>query len=503
MGCAYDSYEFWVLGPPPVVTITEAPEAESTDKGPNFRWDVEGLVDWSAQCSLDGQAFENCADFFYQAYSPLTDHTSYLNGEHTFVVRTCGTSNGSNPATRECVEDSHTWTRVAPEPGPIDIELTETPDATTFDTSARFIWETTGEQLTGVSCSLDGEAFGRCYTSFAEFQMKGKDYADLAEGGHDFVVRVCGLVDGEPSTDRCAKASYTWTIQLQVCAKFQSKDADGNLVNGQICAPRAELLEQVPETCKTLVEDYEAGDPDITCPVVEEPPVVEPPVEEPPIEEPDAAIVQTFAPKFQVRRATISDGHLDMLIDTTARANGDSVDVTYRSNGRDYKFKAPIANSRIRFREALPKEQRSLKTGIVTVRYAGGDYKGFRVSGVVIRTRAASGKAELRRNVLSLKDGVLVARGSVTDEAKGVVRLILSYDTTTGPKVWEGQAEIQKFGSWKLKEQLPAEARVGGHLSIQFTGYLSKRIRGEQITKQVLAGQEFVSAEDETIGGTD
>jgi hypothetical protein len=106
--------------------------------------------------------------------------------------------------------------------------------------------------------------------------------------------------------------------------------------------------------------------------------------------------------------------------------------------------------------------------------------------------------------VLSLnKEGVLFAQGRVADEAKGVVRLILSYDTTTGPKVWEGQAEIQKFGSWKLKEQLPPEARLGGHLSIQFTGYLPKRIRGEQITKQVLAGDEFVSAEDDTIGGTD
>ena len=31
----------------------------------------------------------------------------------------------------------------------------------------------------------------------------------------------------------------------------------------------------------------------------------------------------------------------------------------------------------------------------------------------------------------------------------------------------------------------------GGYLSIQFTGYLEERMRGEQIAKQVLAGQAF------------
>ena len=41
-------------------------------------------------------------------------------------------------------------------------------------------------------------------------------------------------------------------------------------------------------------------------------------------------------------------------------------------------------------------------------------------------------------------------------------------------------------GRWTLREQLPSKpARSGGDLSIQYTGHLGRRIRGEQLTKAV------------------
>jgi len=65
-------------------------------------------------------------------------------------------------------------------------------------------------------------------------------------------------------------------------------------------------------------------------------------------------------------------------------------------------------------------------------------------------------------------------------------------DGTVGQ--WHGRARVNRDGDWSLREQLPVDARHGGHLSIQFTGYLPSRIRGEQIAKQVLAGQSFGEA---------
>jgi len=103
-----------------------------------------------------------------------------------------------------------------------------------------------------------------------------------------------------------------------------------------------------------------------------------------------------------------------------------------------------------------------------------------------VRLRAANGKAGLARSDLSLRDGVLRAKGTVSSRARGVARLILDFqrpDGSTG--TWEGKATIAD-GRWSTTEPLPAEAAAGGYLSIQFTGYLKERMRGEQIAKQIL-----------------
>jgi hypothetical protein len=72
------------------------------------------------------------------------------------------------------------------------------------------------------------------------------------------------------------------------------------------------------------------------------------------------------------------------------------------------------------------------------------------------------------------------------------VHLRYSYvDPSGGPQVREARAEIGDDGDWELADdQVPAQlAQCGGYLSIQFTGYFERRIRGEQLAYELNAGQ--------------
>jgi hypothetical protein len=55
-----------------------------------------------------------------------------------------------------------------------------------------------------------------------------------------------------------------------------------------------------------------------------------------------------------------------------------------------------------------------------------------------------------------------------------------------GIGAWEGRATIDE-GRWKVEEELPPAAHGGGYLTMQFTGYLRRNVRGEQTAKQVFA----------------
>jgi uncharacterized protein YkwD len=191
--------------------------------------------------------------------------------------------------------------------------------------------------------------------------------------------------------------------------------------------------------------------------------------------------------KLQVLRAGVEDGRLDVLAEITARSEGDWVHVTFVANGARHTFTEQVRDGRLRFRETLPRRQRGARSGIVELAYSGNEV----VRPASVRLRAANGKARLGRSHLSLSDGVLRAQGTVSSRARGVARLTLGFqrpDGSTG--TWEGKATIAN-GRWSTTETLPAEAAAGGYLSIQFTGYLKERMRGEQIAKQILAGQVF------------
>lgn len=200
----------------------------------------------------------------------------------------------------------------------------------------------------------------------------------------------------------------------------------------------------------------------------------------------------TDAAKLKVLRVGVQNGRLDLLADITKRADEDRVRVDFIANGKRSTFTAPVEDGRIRSKRRLPASQRRMSTGIMEIHYGGND----RVRPTEVRLRAANGKARLQREFLSLHNGVITARGSLADRAHGLVRLVLSYERPNGTVgEWQGRATVRDDGSWRLEENLPSEARAGGHLSIQFTGYLPSRVRGEQIAKELLDGQSFQSGE--------
>ena len=201
---------------------------------------------------------------------------------------------------------------------------------------------------------------------------------------------------------------------------------------------------------------------------------------------PAGPAVSTRPPKYpakiRVLRNGVDDGVLDMLIEITARAKtpGAVLALAYESSGRTTRFTVPITGTQIKVRKRLPSSQPK-DTGITTVTYAGNDL----VDPDEVRLRAADGKSELVRSSSTIRSGRLLVDGTVSERARGVVRVRMSYakpDGSTG--LLDFRAPIDD-GRWSLNGALPAEAAAGGQLSIQFTGYEAANLRGEQTAKQV------------------
>ncbi|MBA2348670.1 MAG: hypothetical protein H0V81_10285 [Solirubrobacterales bacterium] len=198
--------------------------------------------------------------------------------------------------------------------------------------------------------------------------------------------------------------------------------------------------------------------------------------------------VEKFPAKLQVFRATVTDRKLDVLASLTARASG-LVAVTYVSNGTTTKFTVAIdpETRNLKFTRKLSAKASKLRSGIITFIYNGDDDT-FADN---VRVRAANRPARLKREVAKLdKSGNLTVSGTISSLARGVVRIRLDYpfSSTTNTTSLFYNVKITN-GTWQLKQKLPAEARkVGGQLSIQFTGYNPAGMRGEQDAKQVLPG---------------
>lgn len=191
-----------------------------------------------------------------------------------------------------------------------------------------------------------------------------------------------------------------------------------------------------------------------------------------------------FPAKFRAVRAHVHQGRLNAFASVSRRTNGDAVRVSFIASGRRFSFTERIQEGRLRLSKRLPESQRAASTGIMEIHYAGNE----RVRPDEVRMRAARRSARFEPQLLSLGEGVLHARGTISRRARGVVRVRL---VTGAGEEWNARAPIAD-GTWQLRATLPPEVREGGYLTIQFTGYRPARIRGGQIAKEVLAGQSFV-----------
>ncbi len=203
------------------------------------------------------------------------------------------------------------------------------------------------------------------------------------------------------------------------------------------------------------------------------------------------AINGPFTAKLALARATINrrDRVLDVLAPITSRASG-SVSVELHAAGRRFRFTAPInaRDGRIRFRKRIPQAQAELGTGIVTIVYRGD----ADTRPQTVRLRAASQVAALRLRRPTISDGRLRAAGTVSQRARGVVRVQLQYVVAGRTTTLQYKVRIAN-GTWSLNQLLPqsvrdAIARRTGtvHSYTLFTGYLPGRVRGEMRSFQVL-----------------
>ena len=203
------------------------------------------------------------------------------------------------------------------------------------------------------------------------------------------------------------------------------------------------------------------------------------------------AINGPFTAKLALARATINrrDRVLDVLAPITSLASG-SVSVELHAAGRRFRFTAPInaRDGRIRFRKRIPQAQADLGTGIVTIVYRGD----ADTRPQTVRLRAASQVAALRLRRPTISDGRLRAAGTVSQRARGVVRVQLQYVVAGRTTTLQYKVRIAN-GTWSLNQLLPqsvrdAIARRTGtvHSYTLFTGYLPGRVRGEMRSFQVL-----------------
>jgi hypothetical protein len=202
------------------------------------------------------------------------------------------------------------------------------------------------------------------------------------------------------------------------------------------------------------------------------------------------ALVNLFPAKLQVERARVrrEERRLDVLAPITGRASGE-VEVEFFAAQRRFDFTEDVDSDarRVKFNRRIPAEQARLGTGIMTITYPGdGDTPPQEV-----RLRAASQPADLELERPRIEDGRLKARGTISDRARGVVRLQLQY-------VVDGQAETVELRGridderWEIDEALSQEVRDGiarrtgsVHSYTLFTGYFEQRIRGEMKSFQV------------------
>jgi hypothetical protein len=200
---------------------------------------------------------------------------------------------------------------------------------------------------------------------------------------------------------------------------------------------------------------------------------------------------RVFPAKIEVERARVErrDRRLNVLAPITARASGE-VEVEFFAARERFEFTEDIdaENRRIRFERRIPADQADLGTGIMTISYPGDDD----TRPQEVRLRAASQPANLELERPVIDDGRIRAEGTVSDRARGVVRLQVQYVVDGETRELALRGEIDD-GEWEIDEELSQKVlgeiarRTGSvHSYTLFTGYFERRIRGEMQSYQIL-----------------
>jgi len=202
-----------------------------------------------------------------------------------------------------------------------------------------------------------------------------------------------------------------------------------------------------------------------------------------------AACLTRHSSKLSLARATPTSSALDVLAPITSRASG-RASVEYHAAQRRTRFSAAVNSAAgwIRFRRSIPAVQARLRTGILTLRYPGDSD----TRPQTVRLRAAANKAHLNLTRPQIVGDRILAAGTVSDRARGVVRLQLEYQLNCIVRVLHFRGTISG-GRWVINEPLPPATlaeiarRTGAlHSYTLFTGYLPARMRGEMRAFQVL-----------------
>ena len=192
--------------------------------------------------------------------------------------------------------------------------------------------------------------------------------------------------------------------------------------------------------------------------------------------------------KLEVLRASIHDGKLDALLSVTGAATGKLVG-EYVAGGRHTTFAVDVGQARMGAKHVailrqLVGAQRHARTGLLTTTYGGNAI----VQADTLRSRAANGRSELRRTMLSFVGAHLVLQGTLKPGVAGVIRLRITYSQSDGTLVtWVQNARVSN-GHWSTDQQLPVAAASdpNAYLTMQFTGNVTAPggpYRGEQLGK--------------------
>ncbi|MDQ3777907.1 MAG: hypothetical protein M3310_03435, partial [Actinomycetota bacterium] len=169
--------EVRIDGTAPNVNIDQAPPNATNSKSATFAFTASEPV--SAQCKLDGGAFEPCTT--PKSYANLSD------GAHTFTI-------AATDAAGNTSQESYSWSIDARAPAAV---VSSRPSALSNSRSATFAFS--ADEPASFQCQLDGGSFLPCGSPAA--------YHGLGDGPHTFTLRAIDRVGNTSGA-----VSYSWRI---------------------------------------------------------------------------------------------------------------------------------------------------------------------------------------------------------------------------------------------------------------------------------------------------